>query len=256
MKLKSILLLLCISLIIPQLSSQTAKDICKNYRELTDFESHEMSSTLKIINAKGRERIREIVMASNQFGKTKKTIIKFISPADVRGVSMLIFDQKYEEDMMWIYMPALGKTRRIVSNEKSNNFMGSEFTNADMSKPNMNDFDYKFLSSENYDGKICWKIETISILENNDLGYSKQISWIEKSTNLCCKVEYYDNNDNHFKTLLIEDYQKQLNGKYLALHIMMENHKNKRKSQIQITNVQTISEINETSFSPAVLEKW
>jgi hypothetical protein len=242
--------------ILPHLNSQTARSICEKYRELTDFESLEISSTIKIINAKGKERIREVVNASKQFGKTKKTIIKFISPPDVKGIAMLIFDQEYEEDMMWIYMPALGKTRRIVSSEKSSNFMGSEFTNANMSKPNMNDFDYKFLSSESHNEKICWKIEAVWIHENNDLGYSKQIKWIEKSTNLCCKVEYFDKKNNLYKTLLFEDYQKQTNGKHMALLMLMENHKNKRKSQIQITEVQLTTDIAETSFSPNILDKW
>jgi hypothetical protein len=41
---------------------------------------------------------------------------------------------------MWLYMPALRKVRRIVSSEKSKGFMGSEFADADITKPVLIDF--------------------------------------------------------------------------------------------------------------------
>ena len=91
-----------------------------------------------------------IFCANSDFSLTNGA--SFTSPADVRGTAMLIYDYENKDDDMWIYMPAIRKIRRIVSSEKGKNFMGSEFTNADMSKPNMNDFDYRILSSETYSG--------------------------------------------------------------------------------------------------------
>ena len=40
----------------------------------------------------------------------EKRFIRFIEPADVRGTSMLIVDNKNSADEMWIYLPALKKT--------------------------------------------------------------------------------------------------------------------------------------------------
>jgi hypothetical protein len=120
---------------------------------------------------------------------------------------MLIYDHETAGDDMWIYMPALRKTRRIVSTEKGKNFMGSEFTNADMSKPNMNDFRYTILGTENLDGKTCWKIE--SACNNEDIadenGFSRKVAYIEKSTYLCHKIEYYDRDGALKKTQYIRE---------------------------------------------------
>jgi hypothetical protein len=102
----------------------------------------EAISTLRIYDARGRERVRQTSMASRLFesGSTEKRIIRFLSPAEVKGTGMLIYDYDDRNDDMWIYMPALRKTRRIISNEKRKSFMGSEFSNADMSAPNLEDF--------------------------------------------------------------------------------------------------------------------
>ena len=70
----------------------------------------------------------------------EKRMIRFIEPADVRGTSMLVVDNKNSADEMWIYLPALKKTRRIVTSEKGKSFMSSEFSNADMASPAVSDF--------------------------------------------------------------------------------------------------------------------
>ncbi|MCK5766735.1 MAG: outer membrane lipoprotein-sorting protein, partial [Bacteroidales bacterium] len=177
--------------------------------------------------------------------------------ADVKGTAILIYDYKSKDDDMWIYMPALRKTRRIISSEKGKSFMSSEFTNADMSKPNMDDFDYAILSSETYMGYSCWKIETSckdeDIADEND--YSKRIAWIEKDTYLCHKIEFYDLSGELHKIQFIEQYKKQSNGKYFAFYMKMKNLQNGRKSVITIDKFQLGSTLGESIFAPAMLEK-
>lgn len=237
--------------------SQSAKEISESASNAIDMKSMEMTATLTIVDSKGRERIKKTSTAMRKFGNTTKTIMKFTSPADVKGTSLLIFDYEDKADDMWIYMPALRKTRRIVSSEKGKSFMGSEFTNADMSKPNMDDFDYKILSTETYDGKECWKIETLCKDEDieDENGYSKSISWVEKSTNLCHKIEFYDIDGELHKIQKIKKYEKQKNGQYFAFYMEKENVQNGRKSIMTINKFQENSSLPESTFSPTMLSK-
>ena len=112
---------------------------------------------------------------------------------------------------MWIYMPAIRKTRRIVSSEKGKSFMGSEFTNSDMSTPNTNDFNYKILSLQTYKEHLCWRIETVC--KNADIedenGFSKKIAWIDKKSFLCYKIEFYDFSGELYKIQTIEHIYSQ-----------------------------------------------
>ncbi|MCK4920956.1 MAG: outer membrane lipoprotein-sorting protein [Bacteroidales bacterium] len=257
MKIKIILLLIALIVANSVVFAQTAKEISDKATDVIDFEAMEMTLTLKIYDAKDRERIRQVTTASKKFGEINKTIMKFTSPADVRGTAMLIYDYENKDDDMWIYMPAIRKIRRIVSSEKGKNFMGSEFTNADMSMPNLDDFDYRILSSETYNGNSCWKIETVC--KNEDIedenGYSKKIALIEKGTYLCHKVEFYDFSGDLFKVQFIEQYKKQSNGKYFSFYMKMENKQNGRKSVMTIDKFQLGSALTENTFTPAMLEK-
>ncbi len=237
--------------------SQTAREISDKASNAIDFNSLEMASTLKIIDGKGRERVRQFVTASKKFNGVNKTILKFTAPADVKGTAILIYDNKTTDDDMWIYMPALRKLRRIVSSEKGSSLMGSEFTNADMARPNMDDFEYKILKEETYEGKQCWVIENRCKNEDieNENGFLRQVSWIEKETYLCHKIESYDFDDELLRVQRIKDYRKQSEGGFFAFYMEKENMQNGRKSIMTTDNFQESCSMPESAFSPNMLGK-
>ncbi|HPJ82922.1 MAG TPA: outer membrane lipoprotein-sorting protein, partial [Bacteroidales bacterium] len=118
------------------LFGQSAAEISRKSREVIDLGSTQMDFTIYIRDNKGNERVRQLTMISAVFNDVGKTLVRFTAPSDVQGTTLLIYDNKDKEDDMWIYMPSLKKVRRIISSERGKSFMGSEFTNADMSKPN------------------------------------------------------------------------------------------------------------------------
>jgi len=238
--------------------SQSPREIAEKAANAIDVEAFEMSATLKIYDNRGNLREREVAVASKQFGDVFKTLIRFLSPPDVRGTAMLIYDYDDKGDEMWIYMPSLRRTRRIVSSEKGGSFMGSEFSNADMSSPDLNDFTYKLTGTETINGKTCWKIEstckTPEIAEEN--GFKRQIAYIEQNTYLAHKVKYYDFHDDLHKIMTIFDYRKLSNGSYFAYQMEMENVQNGRKSVYVVNQFQLGSDMEESDFSTTALERF
>jgi len=251
------LIIVSILLLAQMLQAQDAREIIRKAGEVIEPESMEMISTLKIISASGQERSRTISTATRKFGEVSKTMVRFVEPAEVRGTTLLIFDYEEQDDDMWIYMPALRKTRRIVSTEKGKNFMGSEFTNADMSKPGLDEFDYQWLGEAEIEGKACHKIESRCKTEAiaAQYGFSKRISYIDKASYLARKLEYYDSNGELHRVNTLNDYREQGQGKYFAFHMAMQNVKNNRRSVMTVDKFQMASSLPEAQFSPAMLEQ-
>ena len=239
-----------------QASGQTAAEISKKSTDAIDLGSMEMDFTLTIRDHRGNERVRQITMASGKFGDINKTLIRFTAPADVNGTTILIYDYENKDDDMWIYMPALKKVRRIISSEKGKSFMGSEFTNADMSKPNQADFQYSILETVEYEGVTCWKIESTGIDQGiqKASGYSKIISYIDTGNYLCHKVEYYDLGGKLQRIQQITDYKEQSANTYFAYRMVMANVQTKRVSEMVVTHLQTGTALNENTFSPTALQ--
>ena len=83
-------------------TAQNPKDISRKSADAIALCTMEMTTTLKIMDAKGNTRSRTLNMASKKFGDVTKMMMKFTDPADVKGTSILIFDYEDRADEMWI----------------------------------------------------------------------------------------------------------------------------------------------------------
>ncbi len=232
------------------------KEISRKASDAIHFDAIEMTSTLKIIDNKGNTRTRQLRNVTRKFGTTTKTKIRFMSPNDVAGTTLLIHDHENKMEDMWIFMPSLRNTRRIVSNEKGKSFMGSEFSNADMTRPNLNDFNFRLLGTETVDNRPCYKIEStfINRTAERDNGYKKRISFIDTENYLTYRTDFYGSDDKRFKSMYLSDYRKQSNGKYFSYKMSIENFKNKRKSEIEVVSFKPSTGSGEKYFDVGNIE--
>ncbi|MEA4936408.1 hypothetical protein SDC9_133748 [bioreactor metagenome] len=253
---KAIILAICTFFVLGTYA-QTAQEIVKKSNDAVDVGDMEMTSGIFIYDAKGNLRTRQISTASKKFADCNKMLIRFLAPADVKGTSLLVYDYDNQSDNQWIYMPALRKVRRILSAEKGKNFMGSEFTNADMGKPNLQDYVYVSLGSTELEGKRCWKIEAKCKNEiiQQENGFSRKVMYIDQNNYLTHKVEYYDLSGQLQRVLLNSAYKKLSGSSYFAFHMVMENMQNGRKSEMKVDKFQNGSKLSENVFSPNVLDK-
>jgi len=241
------------------LFSQTAEEIISKSRETMTVKSFEAYSTLKILDARGNERLRQSTMASRSYPDgSEKRVIRFTAPPEVSGTGILIYDNKDKQDDMWIYLPALRQTRRIVSSEKSKSFMGSEFSNADMTAPNTQDFSYRILGEKEIDGKTCWQIE--SVPKNRQLedeyGYGKALTCINKVDYVVLLNEYYNFDGELFKTIATRAYTRvdAQKGRYMVTDMIANNLRNGRSSVMLMDKIQQ-TETDESYFTVSWLEK-
>ena len=247
---------LAVLLLSLQTFAQDAREISIKSSDAIEFSSMEMATTLYIYDNRGNTRERQVAVATGTFGGVTKTLMRFIAPADVQGTSILIYDYEEKGDDMWVYLPSLRRTRRIVSTERGKSFMGSEFSNADMSRPNLNDFTYKLLGSQKLNGKDCWVVEAsvASSEVEKELGYAKRVSYTEKSTYLTHKSELLDKSGKVLKVLTLSNFQRQKNGRYFAYEMRMENLQSKRYSEMNVKSFQLGSSLSEEKFSVSSLE--
>jgi hypothetical protein len=247
MKIKTLTVIIGVLMVFSVMQAQgklTAEQIVDKSFKTTKLDGSEATSTMTIIDNKGRERVRKIAAVTKLFdnGATEKRLIRFLSPADVKGTGLLTFDYEKKDDDMWLFMPALRKTRRIVSTEKSKNFMGSEFSYADMTPPTLEDFAYKILGEEEVKGVLCWKIEMIPKDEDvaDENGFSKRIAFI-------------GNKELEVKEVKEVDLK---NHKYRPMHMIMVNKQNGRKSILIVDEIQFNPNVKDEYFTTRYLERY
>lgn len=237
------------------------KAIMAKFAEARKLDGSEAVVKMSIVNEKGQVRERTISMATKLYdgGKTEKRIYRFLAPADIKGTGILVYDYDNKADDIWIYMPAMKKTRRIVSSQQSKGFMGSEFSYADLNVPALDDYNYKFVKEENYGGEATYVIEVIP--KNDGIakseGYSKKTLWLSKKSSIVRRGLYYDLDGKLFKELKSDDV-KLLDPKkkrYRAMKMEMVNKKNNRRSVFQTEKVALSPNAKDEYFTARYLER-
>jgi outer membrane lipoprotein-sorting protein len=225
-----------------QAQAEDAKQIMQRSQDTMKLANLESVTTLVIRDDKGNQRVRKFSSATKEYPTegVKKTIMRFLEPADVKGTGFLTYEyaNSDKDNDMWLYMPALRKTRRIVSSEKAKSFMGSEFTNTDITSPKLDEYRYKLLAAEKIGETDCWKIEAVPATAEvaEEYGISKKINWVGKNDYITRKTEFYDQEGKLYKVLTADKIKllDQAKALYQATDIAMENAQSGRKSQFLI----------------------
>lgn len=230
--------------------------IMNKSRDLSITGSMSANINLTITEKGGATRNRTISMTTKSYADgLEKRYIRFIEPADVRGTAMLVVDNKSTADEMWIYLPALKKTRRIVTSEKGKSFMSSEFSNADMSSPTLSDFANRHLDKSGTNNQ--WIIESTPVNEDkaDEYGYLKKISYISIDKNQVQKMEFYNFDNELFKIIEIKSIFPLSDGKYLVKNMVASNLNTNRKSEIFFSNINEGVKVDDSFFTIQNLER-
>ena len=111
---------------------------------------------------------------------------------------------------------------------------------------------------ENLDGKACYLIESIPVSTalEDQYGYSRSVSWVDKKSYLVHRTLYYDFDGELFKTISNREFRKldDVRNSYMVTHMHALNHSNRRSSEMVMEQV-AVTATKESYFSVAYLEK-
>ena len=220
-------------------------------RETGDSRTSKLKMIL--INRHGAERIRELKQYEKDFGEVEKKIMFFISPADVRNTSFMnwTYDSEQSDDQ-WIFLPALNKVKRISSENKSDYFMGSDFTYDDLGDRTLAEDKHKLIREDKVNGKAVYVVENIPVAED-DL-YSRTVTYIWQDNWIGLKKEFYDQEGKLLKVLTVNQVEK-IDGILTIVDNEMHNVQSEHKTIIKTSEVAYNTEVDEDLFSERMMKR-
>jgi len=178
-----------------------------------------------------------IEMWGSTYDKEKdlsKSIMVFKAPAAVKNTRFLQIENDGRDNDKWIYLPALGRVRRISSSEGSSSFMGSDFTYDDMETRELEEDTHKLLREEKLGKYDCYVIESIS-KDIDDSQYSKRISWVSKDSFIPVKGELYSKKTGKVqKVMIIKQNIKKVQDIWTVFETVMEDKESGHKTKLYV----------------------
>ena len=200
---------------------------------------------IRLVLIDKESRQKERVMTMLQKGGEKR-LVKFLSPADQKGIAFL----DLPEDVMYLYLPAFKKVRRIASHVKNTSFAGTDFTYDDMGTINYSDDYTPELSKET---EHCFVLK-LTPKEGVNKDYQKLLMWVRKSNFYPAKIEYYDRANKLYKVMEREKIEK-VGNYWIAKEAEMADLKKEHKTKMFITEVQFDTGLKDELFTRRYLKR-
>ena len=195
---------------------QTAQEVTDAMAALETPATSVATMTMTITAASGHSLTREMQLWTANEGRSQ--LIKFLAPADVRGSGFLSVEEAGTTQNL-IYLPALGRTRRVAGGQQQDAFFGSDFSYEEISSLGgdyTDDFDAELL--EVRDGPVY----VLEATAKADAGssYDRLVIEVPESTMIPSRVEFHRGGEL-VKVLTITG-TSEVNGYRLPTEIRME----------------------------------
>jgi len=190
------------------LNAQNAASIMSSAKNRIQSDTISSRSRMVITARNGSTSERVIDQYSKDGPNGGRTVIVFQQPRNVAGTRFLTMDTVSGNTDQWIFLPELGKVRRIAATESGGSFMGTDFSYDDISAVDRDVAldTHTLLREEALNGRQCYVVESVP-KDSSSFQYSKTVSYVDKERSLIYKVELYNRRGELIKLMEMSDFR-------------------------------------------------
>jgi len=239
----------------------SADEIVARINQVGDGDFLTRKLSMKTVDKRGKERRRETIIYRKEYADETRTVLFYLSPSNVRNTGFLAWDynDQAKDDDQWLYLPALRKVRRIASADRGGYFLGTDFTYDDIQldgKLEPRDYNFTLVGEEplldipSYRMSSTPKTKEIA----KELGYGRTEFWVDKSSWMVLKVEFWDLKNKPLKRMTTSDIKPI--GHILTRHgLHVINHKTGHQTQFTFSDVDYKTPVKDSWFTKRALSR-
>jgi hypothetical protein len=188
-----------------------------------------------------------------------RTLVRFTYPNDIKGTALLVWEHRSGDDERFLYLPALGRVRRIAGSEAQESFVGSDFTYEDIGGRELEAFSYRLIDSPD----AVWKDASgashpVYVLESRRLDaasrFPRVVSQVRRDNFVVVHAEIYNRRDEPQKVYEARRVE-QADGYWTVLDMVMTDRQARTRTELAIERVEYDVGLTPESFSRRELER-
>jgi hypothetical protein len=228
------------------LAQSDARTLVQEAQRRTESKSQRYEGLLQVLDNKGKVADKRwLFMRLGSHGRSK-AVLRFLAPAEVKGVALLIVNHPDRASDQWMWTPALQRERRIALQDRSTRFFGTDFSFEDLEERDVDQYNYRLLGEETIDGVPCWRVESTPS-EKKISQYTKADVWIRKDNYAFAQVESYVRTDV-VRRLKYSDFV-QAQGIWTARRLDMTDLRRKSRTILTLQKLEYNIPLKEEEFT-------
>jgi hypothetical protein len=249
------------------LPALTADQIARQVQDRDTGRDSRAEFRMKLFDRRGRARERALTLLTlrgRQAPGAPKTapdgdrlLIRFTYPNDIRGTAFLVWKHPTGEDERFLFLPSLGRVRRIAGSEAQESFVGSDFSYEDIGGRDVDDYSYALLdenASWSGPGRAphpAYRLE--SRRKDRSVEFPRVVSLVLKDTFLVIQADIFNRRDEKLKVYAVKRLE-QIQRIWTAMESSMSNDLERTRTELVIEKIEYNTGVTEDGFSRRALE--
>lgn len=212
---------------------QILDEVALRHEAAVQYEEQAMN----LVDKKGNQEVRQVryYARKGQEGLFKY-LMTFDSPAGIKGVALLTWQNEGADDDQWLYLPAYGdEAKRVAKGSRRNYFMGTDFTYEDMVSESRDKFSYERKPDELLEGVEHYVVEVSpsdpALVKES--GYKSRTVWVRKDNFFIARTDYFDRQGKLLKRQTVSDLVNIQGPMWRGNRSEMENFANGHSTVVQ-----------------------
>lgn len=221
------------------------------------------SMRMRLFDRQGRVRERALTLLAIKGGPGRpvpadRSLIRFTEPADIRGTGFLVWEQPGADDERFLYLPSLGRVRRIAASETQESFVGSDFTYEDIGGRRFDDYTYTLLddaSSWTPPGGTAVPVYRLESRHRDRAArFPRVVSLVRKDAFVVVRAEIHNRRDEIQKTFDATRVE-QVRGYWTVMAMAMADDLQRTRTELTVEQVAYDVGLKPDDFSRRELER-
>ena len=234
----------------------TGRDSRSSMRmKLYDRHGRVRERALSIVSLRGKEAPGAATGAPDG----DRLLIRFTYPNDIRGTGFLVWEHPKADDERFLYLPSLGRVRRIAGTETQESFVGSDFTYEDIGGRELEDYTYAFADGAaswtpagGGPAREAWRLE--SRRKDSSAEFPRVVSIVLKDSYVVVGADVYNRRNEKQKVYTVRRLD-QIEGIWTVMDSEMVNSLEKTRTELAVESMDYNVGLKEADFSRRELER-
>jgi hypothetical protein len=190
-----------------------------------------------------------------------RRLIRFSYPNDIRGTSFLVWEHPSSEDERFLFLPSLGRVRRITGSETQDSFVGSDFTYEDIGGRELDEYTYAFSGPDGEaatwnepegQARPAWRLE--SKRKDSSAQFPCVISLVLKDSFVVVQADVFNRRNERQKVYTVRKLE-QIEGIWTVMDSEMANASEKTRTGLVVERADYNVGLKDADFSRRELER-
>jgi hypothetical protein len=209
--------------------------------------------TLSTARRAGHAITRRAQLTRKQSVRPGKALVRFLDPQDVRRTGVLILEQDERYDDFFVFLPALGRVRRLVSGQRADAFFGTDLSYEDVEPKHASDWDVRALGPSEEGGTPCVVLD-IRPKPHHESTYERMESCIEPERAIILRTDFF-RRGQPVKQLRVDAASvREMDGRHIPFSFRMETPSQRSSTRVGTESYEIRKGIPDQLFTTANLE--